>query len=367
MRWKLGKVLDVMESNNVDVLVVAQPSNVTYFTGIPKSSGTVLVIERDGSVTALVPALDYWRIADSVKLSGLVIRPYATYQLPDIDLKLVEAPHVHISKALKERGTVRLAFDNPYGKLGYEVEKSLGVKAVDLSEFIADLRAIKHQDELELMRKALSIAEGALEKTLTELRPGVSERVVAATLEYYMRLGGADGLAFESIVAFESNAAYPHAVVTDRPLKRGDPVVIDIGAQVESYSSDLTRTVLVGDVGSEVRKAVEVVSEAVDAAIDAVRDGVAAEEVDTKAREVVRRAGLGKYFVHSLGHGVGIEVHEKPRLAQGSRDVLKEGMVVTIEPGVYIPGRYGVRIENMVLVRKGEAEVLNRLGKVISV
>lgn len=365
VRWKLNRVLDVMESSGIDALVVTQPPNVTYFTGVSRSSGIVLVIEGKGLITALVPALDYWRVASTVKLNEIVIKPYATYQLPDIDLKLVEVPHVYVPKVLKESGYGRVAFDNPYGKIGYEVEKTLGAKAVDFSESIADIRAIKQQEELELMKKALSITEEALERILSELKPGTSERVIAAKLEYYMRYSGAGGLAFDSIVAFGSNSAFPHAVVTDKTLEEGDPVVIDAGAQVENYSSDLTRTVLVGNVSSEVRRAVEVVSEAVDVAIDAIREGIAAEEVDTKARDIIRRAGLGKYFVHSLGHGVGVEVHEKPRLAQGSKDFLKDGMVVTIEPGIYIPGKYGVRIENMVVVRKDRPEVLNKLSKVL--
>ncbi|MEM1622647.1 MAG: Xaa-Pro peptidase family protein [Sulfolobales archaeon] len=367
MKWKLKRVLDVMELNNIDVLIFTQPPNVTYLTGVPRSSGTVLIIEKGGSVTALVPALDYCRVVNTSKLSELIVEPYATYQLPDVDLRLSEVPHSYIPKMLKERGLLRVAVDNPYGRVAYEIEKNLGIRVVDFSEPIADLRAIKTHEELELMKKALSITEGAVEKALSELKPGVPERIIAATIEYYMRLSGADGLAFESIVAFGDNAAYPHAVVTDRPLKDGDPVVIDVGAQVESYSSDLTRTILVGKVSSEVRRSVEVVTEAVDVAIDSVYDGVTAEEVDAKARGVLRRAGLGKYFVHSLGHGVGIEVHEKPRIAQGSKDVLKEGMVVTIEPGVYVVGKYGVRVENMVVVGKGRAEVLNRLSKIISI
>ncbi|MDW8011015.1 MAG: M24 family metallopeptidase, partial [Sulfolobales archaeon] len=320
-----------------------------------------------GLVTALTPALDYWRITDTTKLGELAVVPYSTYQLPDIDLKLVEPPHLYIPKMLKEVGKVKIAVDNPFGRIAFEIEKNLGVRIQDLSEVIADLRTIKHLEELEIMKKALSITERAVERALSELKPGVTEKSIAAVVEYYMKLFGADGLAFESIVAFGSNAAYPHATVTDRTLRRDDVVVIDVGAQIENYSSDLTRTVLVGSVEEEVRKVVEVVSEAVDVAVDSVRDGVEACEVDSRAREVLKRAGLSKYFIHSLGHGIGVEVHEKPRLAQGSKDVLKEGMVVTIEPGVYIPGKYGVRIENMVLVRESGAEVLNKLGKLLAV
>jgi len=326
----------------------------------------VLIVERDGSVTALVPALDYWRAVDNIKLEKVTVVPYATYELPDIELKLVQPPHVYVPEVLKGHSIRKVGVDNPYSRLVSEVEKTLGSKVLDLSEEIADARAIKHEEELELMRRALHITERSVEKVLKDLKPGVSEKAVAALVEYYMRSGGADGLAFETIVAFGPDAAYPHATVTDRTLREKDVVIMDLGAQVSSYSSDLTRTALVGNVG-EVRKVAEVVSEAVTVSIDSVKDGVPAEEVDGRARDVIRRSGYGKYFVHSLGHGVGIEVHEKPRIAQGSKDVLRDGMVVTIEPGVYIPGRFGVRIENMVVVRKYKAEVLNSLATIIEV
>lgn len=326
----------------------------------------MLIVERDGSVTALVPALDYWRAVDNIKLEKVTVVPYATYELPDIELKLVQPPHVYVPEVLKGHSIRKVGVDNPYSRLVSEVEKTLGSKVLDLSEEIADARAIKHEEELELMRRALHITERSVEKVLKDLKPGVSEKAVAALVEYYMRSGGADGLAFETIVAFGPDAAYPHATVTDRTLREKDVVVMDLGAQVSSYSSDLTRTALVGNVG-EVRKVAEVVSEAVAVSIDSVKDGVPAEEVDGRARDVIRRSGYGKYFVHSLGHGVGIEVHEKPRIAQGSKDVLRDGMVVTIEPGVYIPGRFGVRIENMVVVRKYKAEVLNSLATIIEV
>jgi Xaa-Pro dipeptidase len=337
-----------------------------YVSGFPRSSGTVLIVERDGSVTALVPALDYWRAVDNIKLEKVTVVPYATYELPDIELKLVQPPHVYVPEVLKGHSIRKVGVDNPYSRLVSEVEKTLGSKVLDLSEEIADARAIKHEEELELMRRALHITERSVEKVLKDLKPGVSEKAVAALVEYYMRSGGADGLAFETIVAFGPDAAYPHATVTDRTLREKDVVIMDLGAQVSSYSSDLTRTALVGNVG-EVRKVAEVVSEAVTVSIDSVKDGVPAEEVDGRARDVIRRSGYGKYFVHSLGHGVGIEVHEKPRIAQGSKDVLRDGMVVTIEPGVYIPGRFGVRIENMVVVRKYKAEVLNSLATIIEV
>jgi len=323
-------------------------------------------VDRDGFVTAFVPALDYWRALDYIKLEKFTVVPYATYKLPDMELNVVQPPHEYVPEVLKKLSARKVGVDNPYNKLVDEIRKTMGPNVLDLSERIADARAIKHEEEVELMRKALRITEESVEKVLNELKPGVSEKAVAALVEYHMRSEGADGLAFETIVAFGPNAAYPHATVTDRTLGKDDIAVMDLGAQVSSYSSDLTRTILVGNVG-EVKKVVEVVSEAVAVSIDFVKDGVSAEEVDGKARDIIRKSGYGKYFIHSLGHGVGIEVHEKPRIAQGSKDVLREGMVVTIEPGVYIPGKFGVRIENMVLVRKYGAEVLNSLRTIIEV
>lgn len=360
---KVRSVLGLMDARGIDALVVASPANVTYLTGLPRSSGTVLLIRRDGRVLALTPALDYWRVLDSVR--GVEVLPYATYSLPDFEVALVEPPHTYIPKLLKSEGVSRVASDSPYTRISAEVGKTLGTEVEDLSDALADLRAVKTSEELELMRRALAITEKAVEEVLGEVGAGATERAIAALVEYRIRLGGADGLAFESIVASGPNSSYPHATVTDRAIGSGEPVTIDVGAQLRGYCSDLTRTVLVGPVPNEVRRAIELVAEAIDEATDAIRDGVSAEEVDARAREVIRRAGLGKYFIHSLGHGVGVEVHEKPRLAQGSKDVLREGMVVTVEPGIYVPGKFGVRIENMVLVTKTRGETLNRLAKVI--
>lgn len=348
------------------MLLITQPSNVVYLSGFPRSSGTVLIVDRDGLVTALVPALDYWRALDYIRLEKFTVVPYATYKLPDVELNIVQPPHIYVPEVLKGLSAKKVGVDNPYSRLVNEIEKVLGSPVQDLSERIADVRAIKHEEEVELMRKALHITEKSIRNVLNEFKPGISEKAIAALAEYHIRSEGADGLAFETIVAFGPNAAYPHATVTDRTLGKNDVVVMDLGAQVNNYSSDLTRTILVGNM-EEVKKVIEIVSEAVAASIDFVRDGASAEEIDGKARDIIRKSGYGKYFIHSLGHGVGIEVHEKPRIAQGSKDVLREGMVVTIEPGVYIPGKFGVRIENMVVVRKYRAEVLNSLETIIEV
>jgi Xaa-Pro dipeptidase len=217
---------------------------------------------------------------------------------------------------------------------------------------IEHLRIVKDADELERIARAQECADAAFEGVILGrgLREGVTERQLALELELEMRHAGADDVAFDSIVAFGEQAAEPHHAPTERPLGRGDAVKVDFGALVEGYHSDMTRTVAFGEPGGELRELRDLVAAAQQAGIDAVRPGVSVGDVDRAARNVIEEAGHGKAFPHGLGHGVGLEIHEEPRLRWDVTDVLSEGAVVTIEPGVYVPGLGGVRIEDMVEV-----------------
>jgi Xaa-Pro aminopeptidase len=195
------------------------------------------------------------------------------------------------------------------------------------------------------------------------LRPGVKEAEVAAEMEYAARRAGAEEMSFPTIVASGARSALPHGRATQQAVAPGGFVVCDFGVILAGYCSDQTRTVWVGAASKPARDAYEAVREAQEAAIAAVRPGVSAGEVDAAARKVLRKAGLGRYFTHSTGHGVGLEIHEAPRVAAGQKELLKPGMVITIEPGVYFPGEWGVRIEDMVAVREGGCEVLTPTGK----
>jgi Xaa-Pro aminopeptidase len=224
---------------------------------------------------------------------------------------------------------------------------------------------VKDDEEISLMREAVRITEGALRKTLLDLKPGLREYEIAAMLEGSMRFMGADGYAFETIVASGPNGAFPHALPTSKEVVEGEEIVIDMGARFGGYCADMTRTPVLGKADKEIKSIIEALDEAVNEATDAVAPGVKVSDVDAIARKVLAKQGLDKYFIHSLGHGVGVEVHEPPRVAQGVNAVLEPGNVITIEPGVYINGKYGARIENMVLVTKSGHDVINSLPNLV--
>jgi Xaa-Pro aminopeptidase len=237
------------------------------------------------------------------------------------------------------------------------------VRLKDATAMVERARMVKGEDELIRVRAAVGLGATLFDRALEVLRPGVKEVEVAAEMEYVARGGGAEEMSFPTIVASGPRSALPHGRATERAIVAGGFVVCDFGVILGGYCSDQTRTVWVGAVNKAARRVYEAVREAQLAAIDAVRPGVAVGEVDAAARKVLRKARLDKQFTHSTGHGVGLEIHEAPRVAAGQREVLRPGMVITIEPGVYFPGKWGVRIEDMVAVRDGDAEVLTPTGK----
>jgi Xaa-Pro aminopeptidase len=224
-------------------------------------------------------------------------------------------------------------------------------------------RMVKDEEELALIRTAADLGAKLFDRALEVIRPGVKESEVAAEMEYMARRAGADEMSFPTIIASGARSALPHGRASQQPIKPGGFVVCDFGVILGGYCSDQTRTVWVGPVAAEARSAYEAVREAQQAAIAAVRPGVRVGEVDAAARKVLRKCGLGRHFTHSTGHGVGLEIHEAPRVAEGQKDVLRPGMVITIEPGVYFPGKWGVRIEDMVAVTERGCDVLTPTSK----
>ena len=224
-------------------------------------------------------------------------------------------------------------------------------------------RMVKDADELQRIRAAVALGAKLFDRALEVLRPGIKETEVAAEMEFAARRGGAEEMSFSTIIASGARSALPHGRASDQPITAGGFVVCDFGVILSGYCSDQTRTVWVGSVSQEARRAYEAVRDAQQAAIDAVRPGIAVGEVDAAARKVLRKAGLGRYFTHSTGHGVGLEIHESPRVGDGQKEILQPGMVITIEPGVYFPGKWGVRIEDMVAVNAGGCEVMTPTSK----
>jgi Xaa-Pro aminopeptidase len=237
-----------------------------------------------------------------------------------------------------------------------------GLRLRPASGLVEQLRMIKEPAELGRIRTAVQTASSFFQPLLAYIRAGVAETAVAAELEYAARRAGAEGMSFETIVASGPRSALPHGRASAAPVADGF-VILDYGIRISGYCSDMTRTVYVGRADQRARGLYDAVLQAQQAAVAAVRPGVAVGDVDSTARKVLERAKLARYFTHSTGHGVGLEIHEAPRVAQKQKDVLQPGMVVTIEPGIYIPGEGGVRIEDMVVVTATGSEVLTGVTK----
>ncbi|MCI5212269.1 MAG: peptidase M24 family protein, partial [Candidatus Electrothrix sp. ATG2] len=269
-----------------------------------------------------------------------------------------------LKKILPALGVRRLGFESHYflhssaAKLEEMAEK-IKVEPVPLLDLVERTRVIKTEKEIRLLKKSVLLNEQVFQSVHKTLAPGMTEMEIALALEQTMRKMGAEGPSFETIVAFGTNAAKPHAVPTDRVLQDGELVLIDMGLVLQGYCSDMTRTFVVGKPKKKFRQRLRVVRKAQLAGIKALRAGALCREVDKAARKVIADAGYGVFFGHSLGHGVGLAVHESPGLGPRNRKKLRAGMIVTIEPGIYLPEWGGIRLENMAVVREDGCELLN--------
>jgi Xaa-Pro aminopeptidase len=332
-------------------LLVTHPANWFYLTGFTGDAG-VLVLSRRG------PTL----ITDG--------RFMAQAREETSGVRIVQQKgslFSNVGELLRGVGGGRVGFDASRVTVGQlRALRSAGgprVRWIAASGDVELLRGRKEAQELVQMRKAAILAGEVLEGALKVLKPGVRELEVCAEIDYQMRRRGASGPAFETIVAFGERSAYPHARPTAKRLKKNELVVLDLGAILAHYCSDITRTVVVGQASPRIRRWHKAVQEAQWAAIAAVRAGVSCGDVDAAARGVLASYRLDGYFVHSTGHGLGLEVHEDPRVAKGQKQILEPGSVITIEPGVYVPGVGGIRIEDDIAVHAERTEVLTRVPR----
>ncbi len=233
------------------------------------------------------------------------------------------------------------------------------------SQLLSEHIAVKSPTEIGHIRKAQEITDAVFEEILPILKPGKTEYEIAAEITYRHLVRGASAMSFDPIVASGPNGALPHARPSDRKLQQGDLVVLDFGCFFNGYASDMTRTVAIGTPSEEARKAYDVVKTAQQKALDAANSLMTTKSLDAVARDIIEEAGYGPYFTHSLGHGVGLDIHEWPRVSWQVEDQLAESMVVTIEPGVYLPGKFGIRIEDMIVLRPDGCEVLGRSPKTL--
>ncbi len=345
------EVVKELRRRHLDCLLVTHPANWYYLTGFTGDSG-ILIVTPHGSTL----------------MTDGRFTTQAREESPGI--------RVHIQKGallasaaewLKQQGILRVGYDPERWTVALwkALKRATGAKCrkIEASGVVEGLRRKKDPQEIALMRKAAILAGEVLEGVLPLLRPGVCESEIEAEIEYQMRKRGASAASFETIVASGQRTALPHARPTSKRLRKNELVVLDLGAILGHYCSDITRTVHLGRASQRIRGWYSAVLEANLAAVAAVRPGIACEAVHAAARDVLKKNGLDTFFVHSTGHGLGLEVHEAPRVARGQSVRLEAGNVITIEPGVYIEGVGGIRIEDDVAVRFQGNEVLTRVRR----
>ncbi len=354
MNNRLQKLRRRFAEKEIDGIFVTQSQNRRYLSGFDGSSG-FLIISKKKAVLATdfryteqaiteAPDFEILRIANNINdwfpglLDEMNIKSLG-FEAYDVSYQF----HRELSQALKKR--------------------KLPVKMVAINGLVEAVRAVKEPGEIELIKKSARITDAAYRRVVNIIKPGITEKQLAWELEKSLRESGSQALPFEIIVASGPRAALPHAKPTERIIEDGDPVVIDMGAKYEGYATDLTRTVCAGTADAQFKKVYNTVLEAQVTAMEMVREGMMGKAADSIAREIIQKAGYGEAFGHSLGHGVGLAEHELPRLGPSSEDTLKEGMVFTIEPGIYISGWGGVRIEDTAVMENGKVRPLTRAVK----
>ncbi len=346
----LDKLISSLPSNIDGVLIVSE-INRRYFTSFNSSDG-VLLATKNGSVF-LTDSRYIEEAQNKVSCCEVVELKKASEQLPELCKKL------GVKVLMVESDRLTVSELKAYRKM----LKGILLTTVGTDKLIDELRTVKNNYELEAVIKAQRIAEKAYEHILGFIKEGVTEREIALQLDFFMLRNGAEAISFETIAISGTNTSKPHGVPTDKKVCSGDFVTLDYGAVVNGYHSDMTRTIAVGEVSDEQVKVYNIVLEAQLRALAALKEGVKCSDADAAAREYINENGYGEYFRHSTGHGVGLEIHEKPALSPKNDKRLQVGNIVTVEPGIYIPGKFGVRIEDMAIITKENCENLTKIAK----
>ncbi len=341
-RKQLGHALS---EQNCGTVIISNPSNLYYFTGFTGGEAIFVMslYTKEGYV-----------ITDS--------RYYEQVEKECPDLTLIRLEKRSFSEIIKEL-LFRLATETENQITAIEESMNLSqyLKLCEIcegfefricSEQINACRMVKDDEELEKIAKAEAIGDAAFSYILTIIKPGIKENEIALELEYFMKKQGASKLSFDTIVASGSNSSMPHAQVTGRKVQDGDFVTMDFGCVYKGYCSDMTRTIAIGAVSEDMKKVYQIVLDANQRALNQIKEGEICNYIDSLARDYIKEQGYGEYFGHGLGHGVGLDIHEEPRFSPKCDVVTKENMVITVEPGIYLPGKFGVRIEDLVIVQK---------------
>ena len=331
-----------------DGALITSDINRRYFTGMKSSAGMLLIFKECAYLIIDFRYIEKAR--NTVKNCTVMEQENLTEQINSLMKK-------HNAKSLAVE-----SMDMTLSRMSF-LEKKFPdiefIKSDELSNNIYDMRTIKSTEEIEKIHKAQKIAEKAFDEILGFIRPGVTEREIALKLDNCMLENGAEGLSFETIALAGANTSMPHGVPGNYKVKNGDFVLMDFGAVYDGYHSDMTRTVCVGQSSEKMGKIYDIVLKAQLEALKKVKSGITGSELDGYARDIIDESGYGDFFGHSLGHGVGMEIHEFPTASSKSETILKENMVVTVEPGIYLPGEFGVRIEDFVVVTENSHQNLS--------
>lgn len=355
MSKRLQRLREKLAENELDAILVSNAENRRYLSGFAGSAGYLLISQQQA-----ILATDF-RYVEQAAHQAPEFRVERTASGLDWFPRL--AAQLEARRIGFESQDMTVATHSAFRKAIDEAQDGFRPELVPTTNLVDRLRAVKDPEELRLLAKAVEIADEAFERVAPTIEPGMTERQVAWDLEKTMRELGADSLSFDIIVGAGPNGALPHHRADDTIIRRGDPVVIDMGARYQGYCSDLTRTVVVGRPADDFRKVYDIVLQAQLEAEEKVREGMTGGEVDAIARDIIARAGYGDNFGHSLGHGVGLAVHEFPRVGPRADARLENSMAFTIEPGIYLSGRFGVRIEDVVVLENGRARVISRAHK----
>ncbi len=350
-KTNLTKLQELVSQENLDCLLVSDIVHIRYLTGFSGSTAKLLVFPKQ---TYFFTDFRYQdQVKKQVKNAKIVIGKRDP---------LIDFPEF---KPLKQKN-IKIGFQSE--NLSYEIYERLEALLphailVPTHNMVGGISIIKTQDEINLIREAVKISDAAFDRILNVIQPGVRENEVAAELEYQMKMLGSEKPAFDTIVASGPRSAMPHGVASDRKIKKGDLITMDFGALYQGYHSDITRTVVLGKATDRQKKIYNLVLKAQKAGIRYAKAGLKGRELDGKVRKIIDKAGYGKYFGHGLGHGLGTVVHDAPAVSTLSEVELKPNMVITIEPGIYISGWGGVRIEDDVVIKRNRCMVLNKAEK----
>jgi len=346
---RLEKVFNLIESKELDAFLIKGADNIFYLTGFRGSEATLIVTR-----------------GDVILLTDFRYITYAQEIAKDIIITEMNWKRNLIQEICDRYRIKKIGFDSihtTYFMYGRWIESVKNVDFIPIDNEIEGIRIHKEPDEIDAVLKAVDIATKAFINVLEHICPGKTEIQIANELDYAMRMLGAECPSFDTIVASGARAALPHAVPTDKKINEGDAVIIDFGARLDGYCSDETCTVLIGEASAQLKEIYNVVNDARILGLEKVAPGASINELDMAVRGFIDNAGYGEYFRHGVGHGVGIAVHEPPVINSSSDGILEENMIITIEPGIYLPNVGGVRLEDMVLVTKNGSMVLTSVRK----